>query len=259
MIDWARQNVPGKRIEEARLLFNTHFGLDKGAKAFRSFTKNHQIQNGMPAGLTSGEVDPVYTPEMLDWLADEYKVRTIGDLVDDFNAQFSMNATKSALLGTCKRYGIKSGRDGRFNKGQESWNKGKKMPFNANSAKTQFKKGQRPQNTKYLGHERVSKDGYVEISVAETNPHTGFHRRYVLKHRYLWEQQHGPVPDGMCLKCLDGDKTNCDPSNWECIDRALLPALTRKRNFESLPNEVKPLAITASKLEHKAKQRRAVR
>jgi hypothetical protein len=29
----------------------------------------------------------------------------------------------------------------------------------------------------------------------------------------------------MALKCLDGNKQNTDPSNWEAVPRALLPRL----------------------------------
>nr|WP_282576146.1 HNH endonuclease [Sinorhizobium meliloti] len=53
------------------------------------------------------------------------------------------------------------------------------------------------------------------ISIDQKNPHTGFERRYVLKHRYLWEQKNGPLPAGTRLRCLDGDRQNTDPSNWE--------------------------------------------
>jgi hypothetical protein len=65
--------------------------------------------------------------------------------------------------------------------------------------------GQLPHNTQYLGHERVSKDGYVEVSIDEVYPHTGYGRRYLLKHVHKWEKANGPVPDGLCLKCVDGE------------------------------------------------------
>ena len=124
------------------------------------------------------------------------------------------------LKSLCTRRGWATGRTGQFVRGQAPANKGKKMPYNANSARTRFRKGNVPANVKYLGHERVSKDGYVEISVAETNPHTGYERRYVLKHRHLWEAANGPVPKGMALKCIDGNRQNTDPSNWIEIGRA---------------------------------------
>lgn len=120
-----------------------------------------------------------------------------------------------AYAALCKRNGWSTGRDGRIQKGNVPPNKGKKMPYNANSARTQFKKGQLPRNTKFLGHERLSKDGYVEISIDQENPHTGFERRYVLKHKYLWEKENGPVPSGMCLKSVDGSRSNTDPSKLD--------------------------------------------
>lgn len=160
------------------------------------------------------------------------------------------------LHALCKRKGWFTGRTGRFEKDHIPANLGKKMPYNANNARTQFKKGRVPHNTNYLGHERVSKDGYVEISIAETNPHTGFERRYVLKHRHLWEQANGKLPDDMCLKCLNGDRTNTDPSNWEAIPRATLPYLNGHRGFDyanSSP-EVRPAIITFAKLKHASRQ-----
>lgn len=130
------------------------------------------------------------------------------------------------------------------------------MPYNANSARTQFKKGGLPLNTKYAGHERVSKDGYVEISVKQTNPHTGYERRYVLKHRWQWEKKHGPIPAGMVLKCK-GDHLNTDPSNWELIPRGVLPRLNGRfgRGYDEAPAEVKPAIMAVAKLEHQLRDK----
>lgn len=160
------------------------------------------------------------------------------------------------LISLRKRNGWLTGRSGRFEKGQISHNKGKKMPFHPNSARTRFKKGHLPHNTKHLGHERISKDGYTEISIDQQNPHTGYERRYVLKHRHLWEKAHGPVPDGMCLKCVDGNKQNTDPANWECVPRALLPRLNGRfgRDYDAADPEMKPTIMATAKLEHMARE-----
>jgi hypothetical protein len=171
------------------------------------------------------------------------------------------------LNSLCKRKGWLTGRTGCFEKGAVPANKGKLCPEgrggrHPNARKTQFRKGQEPHNTRYLGHERVSKDGYVEISVAETNPHTGYGRRYVLKHRHVWEQKNGKLPKGMALKCLDGNKQNCDPSNWEAVPRALLPRLAggnryrRALPFDEAAPEVRPSILAIAKLEHAARTAR---
>jgi hypothetical protein len=158
----------------------------------------------------------------------------------------------------CKRKGWMTGRTGCFEKGIVPHNKGKPHPAARlpNSARHQFKKGHLPHNTNYLGHERVSKDGYVEISVDEVNPHTGFERRYVLKHRWAWEKMHGPLPDGMCLKCK-GDQLNTEPSNWEMVPRALLPRLNGRfgRGYDAAPNDIKPTIMAVVKLEHQIRER----
>ena len=152
----------------------------------------------------------------------------------------------------CKRNGWLTGRTGQYDPGSVPANKGKKMPFNANSARTPFKKGSLPHNTKFLGHERVSKDGYTEISIGQENPHTGYERRYVLKHKYLWEKENGPVPPGMLLKSKDGNRLNTDPSNWALISRGALPFLNGHRgpNYDAAPAELKPVVLTLAKLRY---------
>jgi hypothetical protein len=193
-----------------------------------------------------------YSAEELAWI-EEHRDLPRKEAHSAFLALFGRtDVALDNYIGLCKRKGWTTGRTGRFDKGSTPANKGKKMPYNANCARTQFKKGQLPHNTKYLGHERVSKDGYTEISIAETNPHTGFERRYVLKHKYLWEQAHGPVPEGMLLKCLDGNRLNTDPSNWTLVPRGALPFMNGHRgpNYNSADPEVRPTILALAKLRH---------
>lgn len=197
-----------------------------------------------------------YTDEELAWIeANKTMIRREAHAA--FCKRFSRtDVSLTNYVALCKRKGWHTGRTGKYIKGQIPANKGKKMPYSPNSARTQFKKGQLPHNTKHLGHERVSKDGYVEISIDEPNPHTGYERRYVLKHRYLFEKANGPLEEGMCLKCLDGDKTNTDPSNWEAVPRALLPRLNGRfgRGYEGASPEAKPVILATAKLEHRARE-----
>ena len=207
-----------------------------------------------------------YTAEEMAWL-EENRLLPISENQAAFCERFNRtDASKVNLHSLRKRKGWKTGRTGFFSKGHKPHNKGKPFPVAAthpNCRKTQFKKGREPHNTHYLGHERVSKDGYVEVSIAETNPHTGYERRYVLKHRHEWEKANGPVPEGHALKCLDGDKTNCAPSNWEPVPRAILPRLAggnryhRRIAFDDAPNALKPTILAAALLHAKAKERGA--
>ena len=162
----------------------------------------------------------------------------------------------------CTRKGWKTGRTGCFPKGNDPFNKGKPHPARGRSSATQFKKGTVPPNRRDLGDERVGKDGYVEISVPLVNPYTGHSRRFMPKHRYQWELVNGPLPKGKALKCLDGDRTNCDANNWEEIPRALLPRLNGGRHktrmaYDSAPSELKPTLLAVARIEQSISDRRA--
>lgn len=197
-----------------------------------------------------------YSDAEITWLrnnctlpAQEYH-RAFCDAFDrhDISAQ-NLNALR-------KREGWKTGRTGHFVKGAVAHNKGQKMPFNANSARTQFKKGMLPPNFRGPGHETIS-EGYVMIVVDEPNPWTGTSTWRVHKHRRLWEQANGPVPAGHVLKSRDGNKLNTDPSNWEAVPRALLPRLNGKsgRGYDTAPAELQPTIMAIAKLEHCIRER----
>lgn len=158
----------------------------------------------------------------------------------------------------CKRHRWLTRRTGRFQKGHAPYNKGKDITPHPNSAKTQFKKGHIPRNLKPLGHERIRYDGYIEICVDEPNPYTGAPQRYVLKHKHLWEKVNGPLPRDLALKSLDGNRQNCDLSNWVAVPRSLLPRLNGRfgRNYDTAPKELKPVILTIAKLEHQARENR---
>lgn len=205
----------------------------------------------------------LYSAAEMAWL-EANRLMVIGDYARAFNKQFGREVEAKNLHALRKRKGWKTGRTGCFEKGQEPPNKGRPCPEGTggrhpNARRTQFGKGHLPHNTRHLGHERVSKDGYVEISVAETNPHTGYERRYVLKHRHLWEAANGPVPAGHALKCLDGNKQNCDPANWEAVPRSIMPRLAggnryaRKLAYDEAPPELKPTVLAIAKLAHRVK------
>lgn len=100
----------------------------------------------------------------------------------------------------------------RFKKGFTPYTKGKSihqfMSPDAirRSSVTRFKPGHRPANAQPVGYETVRGDGYVWIKVLEGQP-------MMQKHRWVWEQHHGRIPEGQHVCFIDGDKTNCDISN----------------------------------------------
>ncbi len=119
---------------------------------------------------------------------------------------------------------------GRFNKGHIPWNKGKHHASTGNSLKTQFKKGQKPKNHRPVGSTRITKDGYIEIKIAEGM------RQWRLLHREVWKKHHGSYPTkGQALIFIDGNKRNCDILNLRLVSRTELMSINSVHNY---PKEI---------------------
>lgn len=163
-----------------------------------------------------------------------------------------------------KRKGWKTGRTGRFERGSIPMNKGHKYgpgegPHHPNAVRTRFKPGSRQGIAaaiyQPIGTERITRDGYRERKIHDGLP---MQSRWRAVHLIEWEAMHGPLPKGMCLKCLDGNKANTDPANWALIPRAMLPRLNGRfgRDFDAAPPELKPLILKTAELEHAAREAR---
>lgn len=168
-----------------------------------------------------------YTQEEKEFLREYVPGHSHKEITEEFNRRFSENITVSQIRGSIKRYGLNTGRTGRFEKGQIPHNKGTHPPTVGRMAETQFKKGNSPHNTKPLGYERLSKDGYIEIKVCENPDKSKGEKHFKAKHRIVWEQVHGEIPKGHNIVFLDGDKLNCDISNLALVNRAEHLAMTR--------------------------------
>lgn len=167
----------------------------------------------------------------------------------------------------CKRKRWFTGRTGRMEKGNVPHNKGKPCPEgrggrHPNARKTQFKRGSRSgvavKLYKPVGTERISKDGYIERKINDGKPE---YKRWRMVQLIRWEEINGPVPDGYCLKCLDGNRQNTDPSNWEAIPRGVAVRLVRGRSgrgfdYDHAPTEVRPAIMALAKLKHAAQTKR---
>lgn len=165
-----------------------------------------------------------------------------------------------------KRLGWKTGRTGHFAKGQEPANKGKPCPEGTggrhpNARRTQFKRGSRSGVAvdlyQPIGTEKV-RDGYL---VRKINDDLPLQARWRAVHLIEWEAVNGPLPEGHCLKCLDGDRMNTAPSNWQCIPRGVLARLNGGRHkkriaYDQAAPELKPTVMAIAQVEHAARTRR---
>lgn len=198
----------------------------------------------------------VFTPDQVQWLHANATLQRAEEHAAFLHAFPGSQIKHQQIVAFRKNHKLKTGRTGRFEKGAAPHNKGKKGYHAPGCEKGWFKPGVRQGIATKLyqpiGTERVSKDGYRERKVNDDLP---LQARWRAVHLVEWEMVNGPLPKGHALKCLDGDKTNTDPTNWECIPRALLPRLNGRfgRDYDNAPAEVKPTILAIAKLEHKAR------
>lgn len=115
----------------------------------------------------------------------------------------------------------------RFPKGHVPANKGLRRPGYApgRMAETQFKKGQRAgaAEAKWLpvGTVKMNPDGYLRRKIAD-EPEAiagkgGTSTNWEFIHRRVWEDAHGPIPEGYRIWWKDGDHLNCTLENLELL------------------------------------------
>jgi len=166
---------------------------------------------------------------------------------EPFIETFGVNKKAREFRSLIHNQGWVSGRDGRFDKGHEPWNKGTKGLTEANSGS--FKKGMVPINRRDIGDERICpKDGYILIKIAENNPYTDAKTRFKAKHVWMWEKAHGLVPENHTVSFIDGNKLNCTMDNLELLSRSALLRLNQS-GIKDLPEELRPSMRTVAKLQ----------
>lgn len=132
----------------------------------------------------------------------------------------------------------KSGAAHRFPKGHIPANKGLRRPgwHAGRMRETQFKKGQFPPNHDpdfyVIGALRVNSDGYIDMRVSFEPGSRGWRGLHLI----LWEDAHGPLPRGHCLRFRDGDRLNVCLENLELITRG---DNMRRNTIHNLPAPLK--------------------
>jgi len=159
-----------------------------------------------------------YTEEEKQFLKDFVPGHTHKEIWQAFNARFNTDVKVSQIKGYINNHKLNTGKTGCFPKGNVPHNKGVKGLHY--SPASEFKKGNIPVNHRPVGSERITKDGYIEIKVAEPN-------RWKLKHRFVWEQKFGLVPKGHAILFKDQNKLNCNIDNLTLVTRAELARLNQ--------------------------------
>jgi len=249
-IEFLRTGYQSMNVHGLTKAFNKRFGMEKSETAIHSALTNHKITCGRAHKDRLVDRHRIYNDEHLNFLRVNYKQMTRKELTKAFNEHFGTQRTENSIKACINNHKIRSGRSGCFEKGIKPWNTGTKGLTGRN--KTSFKKGNIPPNVKPLWDERICpKDGFILMKVPEENPYTGFSTRYKHKHVWVWEQEHGPVPEGMVVAFRDGNKLNCNLDNLMLLARAELLFLNQY-GYKDAPDELKPSILAMAKLKAKA-------
>jgi hypothetical protein len=179
-----------------------------------------------------------YTQEEKEFIGCICEGLTVDEILEKFIERFGVNVTKKSIKGIMYRNNFKNHMQGfetRFKKEQEAWNKGKKG-LQTGGEEGWFKKGNLPPTHKLVGSQSVE-EGTILIKIAEPNV-------WVKKHRYVWEQAHGPIPDGMVVRFADGNKMNVTLDNLLLVSRRVCTSVVKRGMEQEDPD----LNVTAHKL-----------
>ena len=196
-----------------------------------------------------------YTTEHIDFIRDNFPGTSISDFTAMFNEHFGLKLPRSTVQSLVYRNGIHNGRDfkykkeergspaSEFKKGQIPWNKGMKGWCAPGSEATQFKKGHIPHQHRPIGSEIIGSDGYTWVKIEEPNV-----RRE--KHRIIYEQYHGPIPEGHIVLFADRNKKNFDIDNLMLVSRRML-AILNKNGLITQDANITRIGVEVAKLRMK--------
>jgi len=174
---------------------------------------------------------------------------TMPDLTSRLNKAFGLTLSVTSVDGTCKRYNIRSGRNGQFRSGQKPWNKGiKGYTTGGRSFEARCPAGHRPHNWVPVGTRIKEQDGYWKVKVRDDSGVGRTRLDWVHEHRQTWEAAHGPQPKGTAIIFIDGNTDNLTLDNLACVTRSELARLNQLNWRNLRGNEARKALIAEVKL-----------
>lgn len=249
MIQFMRDNAPKTHSTNFTEAFNKKFNTTISVTGMISACNRRDIFLGRNKPNT--KLHLLSEDEMNYFLKIQYK-KSSKEVAELMSAYCNRSLTPEQIKNLRSRKKVQSGLTGRFEKGQESWNKGKKFPGTGN--KTSFKPGHISRNAKPLGHRFKVKEGYWVVKVREHVKDSHNQRTWEYEHHLLWEKHYGPIPKGFRVVFIDQNKDNVTIDNLMLVGNSELG----KMNFHSelKPNdaELNLTKILTTKIQMKTKE-----
>ena len=188
-----------------------------------------------------------------DFLIDNYKGIGNCELTKLINNTFNTNFTVQQIKQYKSNRHLDSGLTGRFEKGQKSWNKGKKWDDymsdqgKVNSSKTWYKKGNISDNADAIGTEKWKSknddEGLLYVKVQDGKRQANWKQ----KHRMIWEEVNGKIPKGHKVIFKDGNRHNFSIDNLALVSNSEMLILN-KNNLIYNDKELTEVGINIAKI-----------
>ena len=201
-----------------------------------------------PKGIKDRNPRHKWTDKEKEYLTQICKKNDYDTILKMMNDKFECSFNRKQIISFMRRNKLKSEaikNNGRFSKGMTPWNKG--LSYMPNNKETRFQKGNIPHCHREVGSERIIRDGYIEIKVAEPNV-------WDLKHRVIYREHYGEIPDGHNIIFADGNIMNFDIDNLIAVSKAEMLILNNN-NLRFEDKELTKVGVNIAKVIDKAKKR----
>lgn len=236
MVEYLRVVAVGKHRDDITKAFNERFGTSKAVSAIASAMS----ARGIVSGYVHSNPVWIFTLEQIDWIKEQYALRSVSLFYPDFVLKFGNDRSPRQIEFFIKNQGIVSGRDTTIKPGAIPHNKGRPFKAGGRSAETQFKKGRRGHNHRNVGDEVITKDGYINVKIAEPSV-------WRQKHVIAWEQHNGPLKKGERVSFRDNNRTNVDIDNLMLVTSGEMGVMN-KQGLSKVEPELKDAALMLAQL-----------
>jgi hypothetical protein len=235
-ITFLENNVPGKPFAELAVLFNKRFKTDFASAKIKNFCVRRGLKNNM-VRVKNGHY---WTKGELSFLEQHAGEKTNRELTALINNGLNLSLTSREVRYACGYYNIKAAKvPNKFTREIGDFirqNPGEKAPhltkminstfgtvfstkqvgafITSNKHKTVYK---HVMHELPLYTERIKGDGHIHIKFSMEGTHGQMWKE---KHRWLWEQANGKIPEGMVIIFLDNNPLNCTLENLAMVSRA---------------------------------------
>jgi hypothetical protein len=235
-IEFLKKIAKGRSYLEINTLFNERFGLELTFNQIIGTLCRFGLRNGIRANRWSEKPGHCYTSEEIEFLKKETKKHSYAEIIALFNERFGVELDYDQVRGKIKRLGLRNYFYGTTHPAKSK--KGYQPPQFIGQG---FKPGH-TLRSKPIGSEFI-KCGYTSVKI-DNKPHCET-ENWKLKHRVIWEKEHGPIPKGHVIIFADGNRSNCNLNNLLLVSRAELSVINQLGLISSDPELTKTGLLVA--------------